>query len=300
MKVLITGATGLIGSEFVQLLLNNGVEVNFLTTSKNKIVTASNFNGFYWDPIKGIIDNEAFNGVTKIFHFAGSSISQKWTTKNKKEILDSRVLSTRLLFNALHSIEHTVDQFISSSAIGIYPSSYSAIYHEDEMEVDDSFLGKVVYAWEKEVDAIAALGIRVTKVRTGLVLSSKGGILEKLVKPINYGFGALFGSGKQFQSWIHIEDLIQIFYFVMIHELEGVFNGVSPYPLTNSEMTKAIAKHLNKPLWLPNIPKFVLKFALGEMHYLLFASQNVSAKKILKQGFQFKYATIDKALKNLL
>ncbi len=300
MKVLITGATGLVGSELVKLLLQNGVSVNYLTTSKNKLENQDLYKGFYWNPNKGEIDRNAFDEVTTIIHLAGASIAQRWTAKNKQEIIESRVLPIRLLYNELSKIDHSVQQFISASAIGIYPHDFSKVYTEDESEIDNSFLGHVVAKWEDEADTIGKLGISVSKIRIGLVLSKNGGALQEFVKPIKFGLGAPFGTGKQYQSWIHIFDLANIFYFVLKENLEGVYNAVSPYPITNEDLTKAIAKQLEKPLLLPKIPKVAMKLVLGEMHYLLFVSQHVSARKILDKKFQFKYPAIDKALQNLL
>jgi methionyl-tRNA synthetase len=144
------------------------------------------------------------------------------------------------------------------------------------------------------------LNIKVAKIRIGIVLAKMGGALQEMVKPIKLGLGAAFGSGKHYQSWIHIQDLVAIFQFVIQNELSGVFNGVAPYPVTNAELTKAIAKTLGKPLFLPNIPKFVMKIILGEMHQILFSSQHVSCRKLLDLKYQFQFASIDKALHNLL
>lgn len=300
MKVLITGATGLLGNELVKLFLQNGIQIHYLTTSKKKIEKEENFKGFYWNPITGDIDELAFDEVDAIIHLAGSSITQRWTSKNKQAIIESRVLSTRLLYQTLSKRIHTVKQFISASAIGIYPNSLDKVYTESEKEVDNSFLGNVVAKWEDEVNQFQRLGIAVSKIRIGLVLAKNGGALQEFIKPIKLGLGAPFGSGKQYQSWIHIHDLVAIFQFVYQNRLSGTYNAVSPYPVTNAEMTKAIAKKLSKPLIMPNIPKLAMKLVLGEMHYVLFASQHVSARKILEEEFQFKYASLDKALQNLL
>lgn len=300
MKVLITGATGLVGSELTKILLQNGVAVNYLTTSKSKIENQELYKGFYWNPDKGEINANAFEGVSTIIHLAGESISQRWTKKNKQEIIESRVLPIRLLHHELSKIEHSVTHFISASAIGVYPHNYEKVYTEEEQEIDNSFLGHVVAKWEDEADTFKSLGVSVSKIRIGLVLAKNGGALEQMVKPIKFGLGAAFGSGKQYQSWIHIHDLARIFQFIINNKLEGTFNGVSPYPVINEDLTKAIAKQLHKPLFLPNIPKFIMKLVLGEMHYLLFASQNVSARKLLDKNFQFKFPALDKALQNLL
>lgn len=300
MKVLITGATGLVGNEIVKLFLQNGVQVHYLSTSKEKLEHKENFKGFYWNPTTSELDINAFEDVTTIIHLAGASVAKRWTKSHKQEIIESRVLSTKLLFQYLAKNSHQVTHIISASAIGIYPHSFDVVYNESHLEVDESFLGSVVAKWEDEVNAFERLGIKVTKIRIGIVLAKKGGALQEMVKPIKMGLGTAFGSGEQYQSWIHIQDLAQIFYFIMQYQYEGVFNAVSPYPVTNNEMTKAIGKVLEKPIFLPNIPKFIMKILLGEMHEILFLSQHVSARKLLDKGFQFRYASLDKALINLL
>jgi uncharacterized protein (TIGR01777 family) len=300
MKVLITGATGLVGSEIVKLFLQNGVQIHYLTSSKRKLEQQDNYKGFYWNPATSEMDINAFEGVTTIIHLAGASVAKRWTKSHKQEIIESRVLSTKLLYQFLAKNSNEVTHIIGASAIGIYPNSFTTIYKESDLDVDNSFLGSVVAKWEDEVSAFERIGIKVSKVRIGIVLAKKGGALQEMVKPIKIGLGAAFGSGKHYQSWIHIHDLAQIFYFIMQHMHEGVFNGVSPYPVTNNEMTKAIGKVVGKRIFLPNIPKFLMNLLLGEMHELLFSSQNVSSRKLLDKGFQFQFASLDKALDNLL
>lgn len=300
MTVLITGATGLVGQELVNLLLQNGHNVHYLSTSKSKLVTNTNYKGFYWNPKKAEIDTNALTDVEVIIHLAGASVAKKWTTAYKEEIIESRVLSTQLLYQTLQKNSHQVKQIISASAVGIYPDSLTEIYHETDLDIDVSFLGNVVKQWENEVSQFEKLEIIVSKIRIGIVLAKNGGALQEMAKPIKYGVGAAFGSGEQYQSWIHVQDLVAIFQFVMENQLAGVYNGVAPYPVTNSELTKAIAKTLGKPLFLPNIPKFVMKLILGEMHQILFSSQHVSCRKLLDENFQFKFASLDKALNDLL
>ena len=300
MTVLITGATGLVGQELVNLLLQNGHNVHYLSTSKSKLVTNTNYKGFYWDPKNAEIDTNALTDVEVIIHLAGANVAKKWTTAYKEEIIESRVLSTQLLYQTLQKNSHQVKQIISASAVGIYPDSLTNIYHETDLDIDVSFLGNVVKQWENEVSQLEKLEIIVSKIRIGIVLAKNGGALQEMAKPIKYGVGAAFGSGEQYQSWIHVQDLVAIFQFVMENQLVGVYNGVAPYPVTNSELTKAIAKTLGKPLFLPNIPKFVMKLILGEMYQILFSSQHVSCRKILDENFQFKFASLDKALNDLL
>ena len=300
MKVLITGATGLVGQELVSLLLQNGFTVHYLSTSKSKLVSQNNYKGFYWNPKTSEIDLNALTDVEVIVHLAGASVAKKWTPSYKQEIIESRVLSTRLLYKTLQKNLHQVKQIVSASAIGIYPNDLNYIYHETDNKVDNSFLGNVVQQWEEEVNQFEKLHINVAKIRIGIVLAKNGGALQEMVKPIKMGVGAAFGSGLQYQSWIHIQDLVGVFQFVIQNQLSGVFNGVAPYPVTNAELTKAIAKTLGKPLFLPNIPQFVMKLILGEMHQILFSSQHVSCRKLLDLKYQFKFASLDKALNDLL
>ncbi len=300
MTILITGATGLVGQELVSMLLQNGHTVHYLSTSNNKLVTNSNYKGFYWNPKTAEIDTDSLADVEVVVHLAGASVAKKWTKSYKDEIIDSRVLSTKLLFQTLQNTPNQVKQIVSASAIGIYPDSLTNIYHESDLDIDVSFLGNVVKLWENEVNQFEKLQLIVSKIRIGIVLAKNGGALQEMVKPIQYGVGAAFGSGEQYQSWIHIQDLVAIFYYVIENKLPGIYNGVSPYPVTNTELTKSIAKTLNKPFFLPNIPKFVMQLILGEMHQILFSSQHVSCRKLLDENFQFKFASLDKALNDLL
>lgn len=297
MKVLITGATGLVGTELVSLLLKNGISIHYLTTSKSKIQNEPNYKGFYWKPETGEVDDNCLEDVDAIIHLAGAPISKRWTEAYKQEILESRILSTSAIYNLLKNKPNNVHHFISASAIGIYPSSLTKVYSEDETEFDNSFLSQVVQKWEAAADKIAQLGVKVSKVRTGLVVSGKGGALKELATPIKYGLGIAFGSGEQMQSWIHLEDLAGIYAYILNNELEGVYNAVAPYPVTNNTLIKQAAKAMDKPFFMPNAPKFIMEMVLGEMHTLLFDSQNVSAKKIIREGYQFKYLSLEKAFK---
>jgi len=300
MKVLITGATGLIGSELVSLLLQNGISVNYLTTSKNKIVNESNYKGFYWSPEQGLIDENCLMGVDSIINLAGANISKRWTNSYKQEIIESRLLSSSLLFKAIKNNPNQVKQIVSASGTSIYPNSDSIIYDENSTQFNSSFLGNVVIKWEESTDKFASLGLKVCKLRTGIVLSTKGGALVEMLKAIKLGLGASFGSGKQIQTWIHIQDIAALYYFAIKNDLDGVYNAVSPNPISNEELTIAIAKVLKKPLFMPNIPKVIMKWILGEMHELLFENRNLSSKKIIDKGFVFKYKTIDEALNSIL
>lgn len=299
MRVLITGATGLVGKAIVAELKERDIPINYLTTREDKILKEGDYQGYLWDPSKSEVDKNAFKGVTAIINLAGATISKKWTASYKKEVLESRLNSLRTLKKGLvDSGNDTVEAFVSASAIGIYPYSLTTFYEENETEVDNSFLGEVVAAWEKEIDTFQSFNFKVSKIRIGLVLSNQGGALPKMVAPVNNYVGAAFGSGEQWQSWIHIQDLARMFLFVLENGLKGTFNGVAPNPVTNAKLTKELAKVLKKPLIMPNVPKIMMELVLGEMAYLLFASQRVSSKRIEKKGFIFNYKNICSALES--
>lgn len=298
MKILVTGATGLIGREIVELSNKQGISVNYLTTNRDKITSNENFQGFYWNPITQEIDTKCFEGVTAIINLAGANISNRWTSNYKNKILSSRLNSIKTLSQALCKIDSkNITSFVSASAIGIYPSSLCSYYNEEEKKIDDSFLGEVVDSWEKEIDTLGKFGLRIAKIRIGMVLSLDGGALPKLTKAIRRYVGAPFGTGKQWQSWIHVSDLARMFLFISQNGLNGIYNGVSPNPVTNAKMIKEIAKALGKPLILPKIPKFVLQIILGQKSYLLFSSHRVSSKKIAEEGFIFEHPNITNTLK---
>jgi len=300
MIVLIAGATGLIGKELVRQCQESDIEVHYLTTRKEKIEQQAQYRGFYWNPNSGEIDTAAFEGVSAIINLAGASVSERWTDAYKTEILQSRIKSAELLYQTLSSIEHQITQYISSSGISIYPSDKQKHYTEESPAVSDAFLGKVVVAWEAAADQFASLPMRVAKVRTGIVLDNEGGALPKIVKPISMGVGAPLGDGQQWQSWIHIKDIAAIYVFLLKHKLSGVYNGVAPSPVTNEKMTKVIASHLKKRLWMPKVPAFALRLLLGEMGSLVLESQLVGAQKLEAEGFQFQFVNLEQAIEDLL
>jgi len=300
MKILITGATGLVGQHLVTHLLNEGHEINFLTSRKEAMKSLPNCTGYYWNISKKVIDSSCIEGISKIIHLAGASVSKRWTDSFKKEIINSRVASSKLLYETLKSRKHGVTQVICASAIGIYKHSYSTVYSEDSGLLSEGFLGDVVQKWEKSARAFLDLGIKVTRIRIGVVLTRDGGALQKIKQPIAFGLGASLATGKQYMSWIHIGDLIKLITFLVIENKEGVFNAVAPNPVSNSEFTKTIAKKIGKPLFLPNVPKFILKLLIGEMHEIVCESQNVSSNKIEALGFDFQYKKINEALTDLL
>ena len=301
MKILITGATGLIGKEIVKTCHEQDFSVHYLTTSKEKIKSEPNYTGFFWDPKNDIIDVNCFENVDAIINLAGAPISKRWTKSYKKIIIESRIQSLHCLKKGLSKVKnHHVKHILSASAVGLYPDSSTKYYEEACNGISQTFLGEVASAWENAVDEFSQLGVFVSKVRIGLVLDKDEGALPQMVNPAKLGLGAAFGSGDQWQSWIHVNDLAKIFVHIIQNELDGVYNGVAPNPVSNTDLTIAIAKALHKPLFLPNIPESLMKLVLGEMHILLYESQRVCSKKIEKTGFDFTYSNVQPALDAIL
>lgn len=304
MKILITGATGLVGQSLTNLCVVDKIVVNYLTSSKEKIVSEPYRQGYYWNPSENYIDEEALDGVEAIIHLAGSSIAERWTPENRNAIFESRISTARMLYSALSRKRKkdpiTVKHFISSSAIGGYPSSYDTLYDESYDTYAKGFLGEIVEEWEKAAREFKRLDIMTSCVRSGIVLDKERGALEKMKKPILNGVGAALGSGKQWQSWIHIDDIAGIYYHILRNKLEGIYNGVAPNPVTNKELTEAVASALNKKIILPKVPKFTLKLMLGDMATIVLESQKVSANKIQEAGYTFKYHLLDDALEDVI
>lgn len=300
MKILVTGATGLIGTELVQLLLKNNHSVNYLTTASQKIVNKEHYNGFYWNPKEAKIDENCLLNVDVIIHLAGATIAKRWTSDYKQELIESRVLSANLLFNTLKKNPHQVKHIISASGTAIYPDSYSKIYTEISKSVENTFLGNLVVKWEESIEQFNLLHIKTAVLRTGIVFSEKGGALTEIVRPIKYYVGSGFGSGKQLQSWIHLADLINIYSFVIDNKIEGIVNAVSPNAISNQDLTKLIAKILRRPLFMPNIPQWFMQLILGEMSSLLFTNKNIKPQRVLEMGFKFTYPIPEVALKAIL
>ena len=302
MKILISGATGLVGSVLLEQAIAQGHKIHYLTTRKSQLNAISGAKGFYWNPKQNEIDLNCFEEVEVIFHLAGASISQRWTAKNKKEILDSRVDGTKLLVNAIKQFKgnNQLKHVVAASAIGIYPSSFSAIYTEDYTPQSNSFLEEVVIAWEKAEDGFSTLGLKLCKLRIGLVLTAKGGVLGPLKIPTWFGLGAAFGNGQQTQSWIHVDDLVAISLKAAKDQWEGIYNAVSPQPVSQKVFTRTLAKAMRRPYFMPSLPQFPIRLVMGEMSTLVFNSQNVSATKVLQKGFNYQYPDLLPAIKSLL
>lgn len=302
MKFLITGATGNIGSFLIDKILSTGFKVNYLTRNQTKIKKSPNLNGFLWNPNKQTIDQKCFEGVTHIVHLSGESISKRWTNKRKKNILSSRLLTTKLLFNSLseYGSLSKIEHIVCASAIGIYESSYDKIYDEESICEGKTFLQQVVKKWEKELLNFKKLGMSITIFRIGLVLSRKGGILKTLQIPTKFNIAAPIGDGNQYQSWIHEYDLSNMIMESIFNKWVGVYNAVSPNPVRQKKFVKLYAKSLNKISLPIPIPKFMIRLLFGEMSTLIFNSQYVSSKKIIDSGFIFRFLEIEEAFMNLV
>ena len=293
-SILLTGASGLVGTRLTDMLLQKGYQVAHLGRSKRPGKVPS----YVWNVAKGEFDPEALNGVDAIIHLAGAGVAEKrWTSRRKKEILESRTKSSALLYETLKKINNKVRAVVSASAIGYYGFGLDEkTLFTEESKPGNDYLSRVVVAWEREVDAIASLGIRVVKIRIGIVLSDKGGALKEMAGPIKIGIGSPLGSGKQILSWIHLDDLCAMFIRAVEDEsMKGAYNAVSPQPVTNRDMTSALAKVLNRPLLLPPVPALVLRIMIGEMTDIVVNGRNVSSEKIRKTGFTFKFTDLKSA-----
>jgi uncharacterized protein len=297
-KILITGGTGLIGTQLSRMLVDKGHTVSHLSREKKE----GPIRTYVWDVGKRFIEDGALEDVDTIIHLAGAGIADKpWSESRKREILESRTHSTRLLFEELKRRGDHVRHFISASAVGYYGFADADHLLTEEDEPGTDFLATVVKKWEEEVDQINSIGLRVVKVRVGIVLSTEGGALKEMVRPVKFYAGAPFGTGNQYMSWIHIDDLCRVFIqAVEDTSFNGAFNAVGPYPVTNRQLTHAIGKTLGKKVFLPPVPSFVLRLLFGEMAELVLKGNKVSSKKLQASGFTYKFKTLEDALADLL
>lgn len=294
-RILITGASGLLGTRLTQLLLERGHQVSHLGRSKRR----GSIPSFTWDVEAGTIDANALKDIDAVIHLAGAGIAdERWSEKRKKEILESRTKSTALLVRELNKGNNSVNVLVSGSAIGYYGMTLDDTLFTEQSKPGTDFMADVVTAWEHEVDQLK--GKRLVKIRTGVVLSKNDGALKEIARPVRFGFGAPLGTGEQYVSWIHIDDICAMFIkSVEDGSMQGAYNGVTG-AVTNRELTRAIAKTLHKPLWLPAVPAFALRLFLGEMSYLVLYGSNVSSSKIRETGFTFGFDNLNDALNDLL
>ena len=294
-KVLITGGTGLIGKRLSFLLASRGYEVRILSRNDS---SNSDYKTFVWNIKAQYINDNAFKDLNHIIHLAGAGIADKrWSEKRKKEIINSRVDSTNLLYATVKRLQIPLQSFISASATGFYGSFTTQTTFRETDKAATDFLGKVCRLWEKSIFQFNKEKIRTVAFRTGIVLAKNGGALKKMKTPII----SLLGDGKQYMPWIHIDDLCEL-YIKAIEDtnFEGAYNAVSTEYQSNISFSKALAK-IQKRLFIPiGAPKFILKLIFGEMSTIILNGSKVSASKIKQTGFKFKFETLEDSLKNLI
>lgn len=294
MRILITGATGLIGTHLMQRLQ----DVAVLSRSPGRVTSRLPWvRAFKWDPLGGPPPAAAFDGVDVIVNLAGEPIADgQWTAKKKRSIKDSRVIGTRNLVAGIRNLNTKPPVIISGSAVGIYGDRGQERLDETS-NPGTGFLAEVCQEWENAAAEASTMGIRVVRIRTGLVLADNGGALERIMKPFRFGLGGHFGSGKQWMPWIHVKDVVGL----LIHAattpaVEGPMNAVSPYPATNIEFTRQLGLVLGRPA-LFAVPSPILRLALGEMSTILIASQRVSPTVAQRTGYRWEYPYLDQALR---
>lgn len=292
-SVLIAGGSGMVGNRLTRLLLERDYCVSWLSRSRQH---KSSFPVYHWDPGQGTMEGSAIEQADYVINLSGANLNSRWTASRKKLILESRVKSTDLLFKALKERPNKVQTYLSASGISYYGDTGEE-WMTEEFPAADNFLGTVCRLWEDSACQMESLGIRTVRIRTGMVLSASGGALPVLARPVKAGFGAALGSGKQWVSWIHLDDLCRLY----IHAIEkpdinGAYNGVAPEPVRHQELIRSIAHTLRKPLWLPNVPAFALRAALGEMSSVVLDSTRVSARRTLASSFRFQLPELLPAL----
>lgn len=302
--VLITGGTGMIGKALTTQFLEKGYKVIVLSRQDKKSQRL-NLSFAKWDVEKGEIDKEAIEQANIIVHLAGEGVADKrWTVKRKQAIVDSRVRSGNLLVKALSENKHQVNTLIAASAIGWYGPDTAASLENGFVETDpadDSYLGNTCKLWEESTAGISGMGIRIVRLRIGIVLNKRGGALAEFLKPAKFALATILGTGKQIVSWIHHQDLCKMMLFAIeTQAIQGVYNAVAPNPVTNKKLVLTIAKN-KYPIYFPSfVPAFMLKLILGEMSIEVLKSANVSAQKIQAAGFVFDYPTIEEAIPDLM
>ena len=299
MKVLITGATGLIGRSLCKLLAREGHTIVGVSRSGQKPQGLEVAEMYKWDTASGPPPPAALNEVDAIVNLAGEPIAaRRWSDQQKKAIRDSRVLTTRNLVEGITASRKPL-VLVSSSAVGFYGD-------RGDEELDESskagtgFMSEVCQEWEREATRASELGVRVALIRTGVVLSTGGGALEKMLPPFKLGLGGRLGSGKQWFPWIHISDIAGIFrHAILTSTLTGAVNGTAPEPATNAEFTRELGRLLHRPTFFP-VPEMALRALMGEMANVLFDSQRVLPKAALASGYQFQYPSLAPALEDVL
>jgi uncharacterized protein (TIGR01777 family) len=289
--ILVTGGTGFIGKQLCKLLQDKGYSVRILSRTKSEYPSH-----FVWNIGKNYIDKQAIINVDYIIHLAGAGIADKrWTKSRKQELISSRVKSTNLLFSYIKTYNPNLKAFISSSGVGYYGAITSSKIFAEQEKPGKDFISTICKLWENAALQFNSINIRTVIFRTGVVFSKEGGAFHKISKPIKLGFGAVLGNGQQYMPWIHIDDLCAIFLKAIENTtITGTYNAVCPEHITNKQITKTISKTFRKPLWLPNIPPFILRIIFRDMSAILLYGSRISSKKIQKTGFQFNFKNFSK------
>lgn len=299
-NVLLTGGTGFIGKHLTDVLIDNGYTVSILSRSARENTSLITY--YKWNLKTNYINEDAILQADYIIHLAGEGIVEKrWSKNRKKVILESRTKPIDLICSILEKHNKTLDAFVSASAVGIYSAVTSHKICTENTPPANDFLGTTCQEWEQAVDKIGALGIRTVKVRTGIVFGKDEGFLKKVVPSFKSGFGAVLGTGKQYIPWIHVEDLANIYLkAIKDAELHGPYNACITDNTTNSRLSRTLANLFGYSIWLPKIPPFLLRIALGEMSKAVLEGQRVSSEKIQKSGFEFQFTDLEKALVSCL
>lgn len=297
--VLIGGGTGLIGTRLSEILEEHGYTVEHLSRSENP---DARFPAYAWDTVNGTIDEAAVARADYVINLAGAGIADKpWTDARKRIIIESRTKSTRLLLDTFRKLDKEPKAYLSSAAIGIYGDRGDEVMTEDSEPGKSGFLAESCKAWEQAIREVAATSTRTVALRIGVVLSTKGGALEKMLIPLKLRTATYFGDGSQWFSWIHIDDVCQMFLYALENEnLEGFYNAVAPNPKTNKQFTEVLADAYGKSVVTVPAPAFALRLGMGEMADTVLGSTKVSAQKIQDVGFEFKFPELKPALQDLL
>lgn len=298
MQVTISGGTGFIGRRILDQLLPAGARVNLLTRRLRPGLPEGAVP-YLWDPAKEAAPVESLAGSDAVIHLMGEPVAQCWTPEIKRRIRESRVLSTRNLVDAIAASEARPQMLISASAVGYY-GSRGGEWLDERSAPGEDFLAEVCREWEAEALRAAELGLRVLRLRIGMVLGTEGGALARMLPPFRFGAGGRIGSGEQWMSWIHAGDLTGMMLFALRYpHIEGVWNAVSPNPVTNAEFAQTLARILKRPAVMP-VPEFILKLLFGEGMSVMVASQRVKPAAAEEAGYRFQYGGLHAALRHLL
>ena len=300
MKILVIGATGLIGRALCQSLTAGGHTTVALSRSPGKPAGLAVAEVHQWDYHQGLLPEAALAGVEAVVNLAGEPIvARRWSLEQKRIIRDSRVVATRNIVESLRQLDGKPGVFVSGSAIGFYGDRGDEQV-EETSPPGRGFMSEICQEWEREAARATELGVRVVQVRTGVVLSTEGGALQKMLTPFKLGIGGPLGSGRQWFPWIHIDDIAGIFKHALVTaSLAGPANGTAPQAVTNAEFTSELGKVLHRPAFLP-VPHVALRILMGEMSEVLFVSQRVAPKATLASGYKFHFPSLGPALDDLL